>query len=151
EGLLRLTRTESKGKMVHEVCAITEKGIGYLLSQVSPKQVLEDLVRTLEARQTQVGELVAAAQRTQASFEELKTSAEKVLCQVEQPTPLERPAGHDWVGAVLDHLTAWQNARAFEDCPLPDLYQKARELTPALTIGRFHDGIRLLHDQKEIY
>jgi hypothetical protein len=151
EGLLRVTRTESKGRFVQAFCAITEKGLAYLASQVSPKKVLEDFVRTLEARQTQVGDLVTAAQRTQASFEALKASAEKVLHQVQDPASGDKPAGQDWARAVLDHLAAWQTARAFEDCPLPDLYQKAREITPALTIGRFHDGLRLLHDQKQIY
>src|SRR5262249_42526139 len=40
---------------------------------------LEDLVRALEARQAQVGELVASARRTQAAFEGLRATAEQVL------------------------------------------------------------------------
>src|SRR5262245_38100059 len=61
EGYFRVVRTQTKGKAVHEVCALTEKGLAFLLSQVSPKQVLEELLRTLDARQAQVGELVTAA------------------------------------------------------------------------------------------
>ena len=79
QGYLRVVRTETRGKTVHEVCAVSEKGLAYLLSQVSPKQVLEDLVRALEARQAQFGELVQAAQAAQASLDALKTNAQQVL------------------------------------------------------------------------
>jgi hypothetical protein len=40
EGYLHVLRTETKGKTSTEVCALTEKGLAYLLAQVSPKQVL---------------------------------------------------------------------------------------------------------------
>src|SRR5690349_11316932 len=76
EGLLHLVGTEPRGKAVQERWAITERGLAYLLRQASPKQVLEDLVRTLEARQGQVAELVATAQQTRASLEALKAAAE---------------------------------------------------------------------------
>jgi hypothetical protein len=155
EGFLRVARTETKGKTVQEVCAITDKGLAYLLSQVSPKQVLEDFVRALEARQSQVGDLVATARQTQASFEALRASAEKVLHQVQSAGPGDKTAGpapaDTWTRLVLDHLTRWQEARASEDCSLPELYSKARETAPALTIGNFHDGLRRLYDQEQIF
>ena len=37
-----------------------------------------------------------------------------------------------------------------EDCPLPELYHKAQEASPGLSIGRFHDGLRKLHAQEQI-
>src|SRR5262245_36057467 len=49
EDYVRVVRSAPRGKTVQEICAITEKGLAYLLSQVSPKQVLEDLVRALDA------------------------------------------------------------------------------------------------------
>jgi len=174
EGYLRVVRTESKGKNVYEVCAITEKGLAYLLSQVSAKQVLEDFVRALEARQAQVGDLVAAARQAQASLDGLRATVETVLHAVGtgQPTvaskngkapapgeaagrahgsPGETPAADTWTAAVLSHLTQWQASGASEDCPLPDLYRHARTAAPALTVGQFHDGLRRLHDQEQIY
>jgi hypothetical protein len=39
-GWLRVVRTIPRGKTVQEVCALTEKGLAYLASQASPKQVL---------------------------------------------------------------------------------------------------------------
>jgi len=153
EGFLQVTHTElggTRGKGVQEICALTDKGLAHLLSQVSPKQVLEDFVRALEARQNQVGDLVAAAQRTESSFHMLKANAEKVLHQV-QAASSESATAPGWARTVLDHLARWQAARASEDCPLPELYHKAREAAPTLTIGAFHDCLRRLHDQEQIY
>jgi hypothetical protein len=155
EGLIQLTRTETRGKATVDVCALSDKGLNYLLSQVSPKEVLEDLVRVLEARQTQVDELIATAQQVHSSVEALKAAAEHVLKQLRtHPTPVAgAPANGDdlWTGTILNHLAGWHQARKSEDCPLPELYQKARQATPSLTVGHFHDGLRLLHDQGQIY
>ena len=58
---------------------LTEKGLTYLLSQVSPRQVLEDFVRTLEARRNQTDDLLNVARQMQQGIEALKTNVEKVL------------------------------------------------------------------------
>jgi hypothetical protein len=63
-GYLRAVTTEAQGKRVRELCTITEKGMACLLNQVSPRQVLEDLVRALEARQAQLGGLVTSARQS---------------------------------------------------------------------------------------
>jgi hypothetical protein len=156
EGYLRAVRTETKGKATREICAITEKGLAYLLSQVSPKQVLEDLVRALEARQGQTSELLATAQQMQAGLDALKATAEKVLQQVHKPAPAVSAAtssnGSDtWIAALLAYLGRWQASGASEDCPLPDLYRHAKQTAPPLTIGHFHDGLRQLHETEQIY
>src|SRR5262245_55790304 len=72
EGLLRTVRTETRGRTPLEVCAITEKGLAYLLHQVSPRQVLEEFVRALRDRQTQTDELLSAACRMQEGFDALR-------------------------------------------------------------------------------
>src|SRR5262249_17470822 len=109
-GYLRVVGTETKGKAPAEVCAITEKGLAFLLSQVSPRQVLEDFVRTLEARQTQMGDLVAAARQTQATLEALKATVEKVLQRLSKPSsgpPVGGPGtngSETWKGTLLSYL-----------------------------------------------
>lgn len=154
EGFLQVIRTETKGKASQEICGITEKGLAYLLEQVNPKRVLEDLVRALEGRQGQVDELLAAARLTQAGFEALKAVAEKVLRHI-QTSAAKAPGGKEkapnWTGAILDYLTRWQETKTSEDCSLPELYQKARETALDLTIGHFHDGLRQLHTAQHIY
>jgi hypothetical protein len=153
EGLLRVVRTESKGKASVDVCTITDKGLAHLLGQVSPRQILEDFIRTLEAKQSQVGELLMIARQMQAGIDALKLSAERVLQRMQQAnavsTPCVNGSSHDaesWTDAVLDHLARWS-----EDCPLPELFREAQRLAAALTIGRFHDGLRRLLDAGQIY
>ncbi len=46
----------TRSKAPVETFAITEKGYAYLFSQVSPRPVLEDLLRSLEKRQAEVAQ-----------------------------------------------------------------------------------------------
>jgi hypothetical protein len=158
--LVKVVRTETRGKAVQEVCALTEKGLAYLLSQVSPRQLLEDLVRAVESRQAQLTDLVATARQSHASLDAVKSLAEKVLQQVGQPgngpaaLPGERagsaPNGAETCGAaVLAYLGRRQESA--EDCPLPELYQAARQAYPKLSVGQFHDVLRQQHEQERVY
>jgi hypothetical protein len=174
EGFLRVLRTESRGKRSREFCAITEKGLAYLLSQVSPKQVLEDFVRTLHSHQAQVGELLANARRWQVDFDALKATAEKVLMKVNsgpwavdsvngkaggcsgtgsgaQPrsdSDLSTPLGPLF---LLKHLQQWHDSGASGDCPLPELFRRTHQHGGPFSIGQFHDELRRLHEQERIY
>ena len=154
------------------LCTITDKGLAYLLSQVSPRQVLEDFVRALETRRQQSDELLDLAQRMRHSLDALKTNVEKVLQQVHQtegsaergglkalfanflgdsdvsrPVPSASACGAAIHDAVLAELTRWQDSGASEDCPLPHLYRQVS----APSIGEFHDALRQLHDREKIY
>jgi hypothetical protein len=156
EGYLRVVATQPKGKAVQELCAITEKGLAFLLSQLSPKAVLENLVRALESRQSQFGELVASAQQTQSAFNALKATVEKVLHEVGKapPAPELAPSGNglgSGKALVLSYLTQWTASRPAEDCPLSEVYEHARKQLPTLTIGRFHDSVRQLYEEQKIY
>jgi hypothetical protein len=128
--------------------ALTDKGLAYLLSQSSPRQVLEDLVRALEQRQSQAAELLGAAQCMRETLDGLKTTAEKVLRAV--PPPASAAEGDAGKEAVLALLARRQAAQTDGDCPLPELYRQARQTAPALTIGGFHDALRQLHDAARI-
>lgn len=159
-GYLRPLRTESRGKSVQDICAITEQGLAHLLSEVNPRQVLETLVRAVNERRDQLAELTRTAEHTCAGLDALRATAEKVLSELRErpapplPLPPDRsqaaPNGSDaWTGAVLTLLDARRSA--LEDCPLPELYRVARQAQPSLSIGRFHDGLRKLHEQEKIY
>src|SRR5262249_44280668 len=146
EQFVKVVRTDSRGKAVQEVCAITEKGLAYLLTQANPRAVLEDLVRALESRQAQLGELVAAARQAQSSMEAFKALASTVLQQVARQGngqangSLHGPNGAAaWDATALAHLQRRQTDGALEDCPLPELFQAALTVAPKLTLGQFHD------------
>jgi hypothetical protein len=152
-------------------CAITDKGVSYLLAQVSPRQVLEDLVRVLEARQAQFDDLLAAARESRAALDALKASAERVLqlvARAEKPAGLSAlftafrgdgaaangsaaPQGTDVENSILAHLARWQDSGALEDCPLPQLYRGCAADVPGLSVGRFHDALRQLEHTGRVY
>jgi hypothetical protein len=157
EGYLRVLRTEAKGKTTHEICAITEKGLAFLLGQASPNQVLEDLVGKLAAFRSEMGELLTAARTMQAGFDAFQATTEKALEQLRKPSSIPAPSnGHansaeTWLGTLLSDLATWQAAHPAEDCKLADLYRQAQRVAASLTIGQFHDGLRRLVDQGKIY
>jgi len=156
--------------------AVTDKGLSYLFNQVSPRQVLEDLVRVLENRQGEVVQLLDCARRMQAGFDALKANAERVLQNLRQPpangatgnlgnqfraflqeataapVPPAAAATGAIVQAVVEQLGHWQKAcGASEDCPLPDLFRQVESRLPRLSAGVFHDVLRQLHDSGQIY
>jgi hypothetical protein len=169
-----------KTKPGAEGFVITDKGLSFLLAEANPRPVLEDLVRVLEARQAQTTELLHLAGRMRTDLLNLKTAAERVLqqvprtealtatlqttgtgdrvpCEVERrenvgprtaPTADQVAALHR---AVLSHLGRWQSSGATEDYPLAELFRHLQAGIPGLTIGRFHDALRDLHDADRIY
>jgi hypothetical protein len=159
QGLLRTVRTETKGRTTQEICTITEKGLAFLLEQSNPKQVLESLIGALDARRAQISELIDSARRTQAGFESLKSTAEKVLQQLQQrPAPAagdnatNNGNGSDPAqNTIRGHLGRWQASGALEDCPLPLLYQNVSGSGPRLTVGQFHDALRRLQERRQVY
>jgi hypothetical protein len=163
----------------HPLCTITEKGLAYLLNQVSPHQVLEDFVRALEARRKQADDLLTRARQMQHSIDSLKTNVEKVLHHIYQPDASTERGGVGSLKALfagflqetdssrgaadactsttalhdimLAELTRWQSSGASEDCPLPHLYRHLTVKAPSCSIGHFHDALRRLHDLGDIY
>jgi hypothetical protein len=156
-GLLRVLRTEARGKQTCEICGITEKGLAHLLAQVGTRPVLEDFVRALEARRQETGALLDAAKNIQANLESLKGTVERVLRQSGKAA--DKPVGaavsangsSTWKPFVLSYLGQWRSGSALEDCPIPELYRKALQSKADLTVGQFHDGLRSLHEQEQIY
>jgi hypothetical protein len=166
QGYLQIVRTENRGRTVHEICAITEKGLAYLLLQVSPKQVLEDLVRALHSQHAPVGELVATVRHWQASIDACKSLVNKVLYQgcengwigangkaekviASHPSPATEELWIDLRQAILTRLHEWRESDAAGDCPLPELFRLVQR--DWVTIGQFHDQLRALHEQQQIY
>jgi hypothetical protein len=154
-----------KPKTTTEICLLTDKGLAWLLSQTSPREVLEDFIRALEARQAQAVDLLAGLRRMQTGFDALKAGAETVLERMARAN--DGPAATDGLmdrflrfhqGQTADartilmaRLKEWQASGASEDCPLPELFQRSQGGAPDLTIGAFHDELRRLHDAGLLY
>jgi hypothetical protein len=157
--------------------------MSFLLQEANPRQVLEDLVRALEARQVQTGELIKLASQMRADILQLTTTVDRVLQQVPRTESLTasfqmqaavngdrlpsepmapRPGGSprrsptaehvaDLHRAIVSRLDRWQASGASEDYPVAQLFRHLQEAIPGLTIGRFHDALRDLHDAERIY
>lgn len=180
EGWLQPLPTDSaqevappKKKPGQEPWTLTEKGLAYLLNQVSPRHVLEDFVRALETRQEPLAELLTAAQRMQTTVVALKANAEKVLQLFATPSngttttgslnalfaqflqEAQRTTAVEASSSCCDllaPLARWQTTSgAAEDCPLPELFRQVQAATPGLTIGAFHDELRRLLESGKIY
>lgn len=137
DGLLRRL---GEGKV--ERCAITEKGLQYLVDSQSPKPVLEDLVRVFEERREQVDELLAQAKSMAASLNGLQSTLAAVL-----PKVASARLPFDPCAEVLEALAVWSSGVG-EDCPLPELHSR---LASRPTLGTFHDALRTLHRSGRIY
>jgi hypothetical protein len=147
QDLLRTVRTQTRGQAVEEVVTITAKGLDHLLKQSSPRQVLEDLVRALERRERQLGELVSAAQEARNSLDAMKGLAATVLKHVQSTTERVPPG---LAAAILQVLGEWHAVQPSKDCPLPHLY-RALDSAALPPVGAFHDSLRQLHEQGRIY
>jgi hypothetical protein len=56
-----------------------------------------------------------------------------------------------WKPCILSYLARWKASGALEDCPIPELYRQAVQFAHVLSVGQFHDGLRSLHEQEQIY
>ncbi|MCI0704145.1 MAG: PadR family transcriptional regulator [Planctomycetia bacterium] len=110
--LVSVIATDTKGKSPRELYSLTEKGWEFLLAAVNPKQVLEDFVRVLEARQGEVGELLDTARRMAESLQGLKEAVTRVLPgvsagKIQKPTPNPSlQGGEKEVRALLERTGA---------------------------------------------
>jgi hypothetical protein len=150
EGYLRVVHTETRGKTSQELCSLTDKGLSWLLQHASARQVLEDFIRAIEAREQQLG-------RIQAGLDVLRSNADRVLqhlLQQEQSAAAARSSTREaaaWEQIAISYLRGRQESAAGGDCPLPELYRHLQASVPGLSIGQFHDGLRRLLEQQQIY
>ena len=84
---------QGKKKSLPPSWCLTEKGLAHLLCQVSPREVLNDLVRALEGREHQIKELVAAANQAGEQLAGLRSVTETVLRQIVPVEALDGATG----------------------------------------------------------
>lgn len=155
-GLLRVLRTEVKGKSTLEYCSLTEKGLAFLLEQSSPRPVLEAILQAIDACKSRINAWIADVNDSHKYLEGLRGLAERVLDHMQKPEASLPPwarngHAHDPQLRIVELLRTWQSARKIGDYPLPELYEQARAGCPKLTLGQFHDALRALHNRREVY
>jgi len=161
QGYLRVLRTENKGKASWEVCAISEKGLAFLLAEQSPKLVLEALVRAVDEQRSRIDDVAVLLQATQEHLDGLRAAAEHALKQIQQPQAAPPPSAPvnnsngkpapSFAADLLERLQQWHDAGALGDCPLSHLQRNLVEKHPHTSIGQFHDVLRQLSENEKIY
>ncbi len=138
--------------------SITPRGLDHLLAHQSPRQVLEDFVRVLEARHEQARDLLVTAKKMLAGIEGLSATLLPVLERIGAERKAEAPHRGGEGFAPLPPLDPCETILAAlaqrtgpGDCPLPDLYRAASGRLPGLTLGAFHDALRKLEQQGRVY
>lgn len=145
EGYLEVVRTEQKGKSTLEHCTLTPKGMGYLLAEGDPEQILGDFIRAVEKRESQIEVLLTVTRELQGELRSLRRNVSTVFDHF-------RPSGEIPSDALICQvLQHWSSQSVAGDCPLPELIAHCREQCPSLTTGAFHDALRRLHEQEQIY
>jgi hypothetical protein len=129
-----------------ELWAASQRGLDQLLAECDPRELFEDCVRAIEARQEQLEDVRATVSRIHANLDGLRAAVERLL-PVLRPSPRD---AHTVDRAVELALSRWQ-AEAGEDCPLPELFRQVELVRSELTAGEFHDALRRLHAAGRIY
>jgi hypothetical protein len=166
EGLLDVTRTEAKGKTAIEWVRLSARGQQFLNESESPLRALEEVRRALTTTAEGVplwlanmqaelhtlgGRLADDAQRWLHTLDALSQRVDQALRRVESES-LQLPNGTPilpWAGDAL----AWLERRRVADpspCPLPELFAGLREKYTTLSLGDFHDGLRLLQRSRTL-
>lgn len=148
---LQTVRTEPRGKTITTYVALTPAGSAYLLEQSDPKPLLEQVQTRLKCEESHLQEVQSQVRTAFQTMESLRHRVEQLASMFDQrqvvQTRISVPA---WEDSLTEYLTRRQDARPAEDCPLPELYQQARQIVPELSVGTFHDGLRRLHADRRI-
>jgi hypothetical protein len=165
DGLLEITRTETKGKTTTEWVRVTPRGVEFLHQHESPVQALHDLRAALQMTQEGIpiwiGEL---KKELQAQGDRLTQQAHKIAHQIDALSlrvaealqraetgaplaPVDVAALLPWGPRALDYLDKRKTSGVDHPCPLPELFAALREQQPTLTITEFHAGLKRLHDR----
>ena len=154
EGLLRVIDFDNKGRGAREVCVLTEKGMQFLLRQANPRQIVEDFVRVLEDRQSEVEQLGDSVTRMADGLQSIRETLKHVLPRLTESGTDASPGRASGDGLISDikcRLAEWHaGAEASQDIPLPVLFARL-ESNGRVSIGQFHDALRQLHDDHQIY
>ncbi len=159
-GFLTVTRTEARGKSQVEYCAVTDKGMAFLLDGANPRCVLEAMLHALDARRADQAELLEQTRRTQAALDAMQATLAKVLarCDDAGTTFPGRPAQKLYAAPleeirarILEHLERWRDTGSLDDCPLPEMFQRLEKSVAGLTVGFYHDALRDLHEQERVF
>jgi hypothetical protein len=168
DGLLEITRTETKGKTTIEWVRLAPRGVEFLHEHESPVHALHELREALRSNQQAIPiwlsemrsgfqafeeQLAADAQKWTQRLEALSRRVEETLKRIEAALPLlpaEVTEAVPWGIDALNYLDRRRNGGAPHDCPLPELFAALVHQHPSLSVTSFHDGLRRLRERRAL-
>ena len=168
DGLLEITRTETKSKTSIDWVRLTPRGVEFLHEHESPVHALHELRDTLRVNRQAIpawlgdiraglqqlhDRLAADAEKWTQRLETLGRRVEETLKRIEAAQPLlpaEVAEAVPWGIDALNYLDRRHNGGAPNDCPLPELFAALVEQNPGLSVGSFHEGLRRLHQRRAL-
>lgn len=168
DGLLEITRTETRGKFLFEWVRITPKGIAFVDKHDTPKATLRELKAVLGETRTGVpawmAEVKAEVAAVGAAFEakanamilrldDLARRVEAALRRADAERPVVREPVRQlvpWAADALEYLDQRDGAGAAWVCPLSELFNAVAFKHPGLTLAEFHAGLKRLADVRAI-
>ena len=155
-----------KGATKKEKYRLSADGVRAVLEGSETQQLLRGLgeglnkqVDNMKAVRDQIGELlqhfgpvaesVAALQRRvqPPSLEDIRKQLGNTATP---PAASPQPSSSAWLERVPQLAAEQRNRDRFQPISLPALFQKIRAELPSLTLGQFHDGLRLLREKGRI-
>ncbi len=164
DGLLEVSRAETRGKSVVEWVTLTPRGVNFVHEQESPVHVLRELRRELAIGRDGVpawlahmrqellsfgNRLADDAQQYMRRLDSLSQRVEEALRRAEAAAPAVSDGLAGAVPWAVDAL-AYLERRPPGDCPLPELFAALRETHPDLTLNKYQDGLLRLHDRRAL-
>ncbi|MEZ6141104.1 MAG: hypothetical protein R3B84_11085 [Zavarzinella sp.] len=162
-GWLQVISEDTRGKQPVEICTITPAGREYLVAQSNPTQLLEDCVRVLELKSEELANIQGTLQHLETAISSLKLLVTDCISQLATDRKIAVPSRPTQVvdqaakpmealpGFVMNQLKQWaMGDRTSPDYPLPQLYQ-AVTTQQHISIGAYHDLLRGMHQQAQIY
>lgn len=166
DGLLEVSRRETKGKTVIDWVRITPRGVAFLHEYDTPERVLQALRASLHDARAEVPlwktELLQSVQAMgQQLAEESRRFSERLEALARRVEEALRMLAHNRPGVpeflttevpwALD-LLAYLERRREEPygCALPELFTAVVALHPALSITDFHHGMRRLQEHRVV-
>jgi hypothetical protein len=168
DGLLEVSRTETKGKTAIEWVRLTPAGVDFLGAHAAPGPALEQLHAALDAARHELpawqqavrselqavsDQLTAQARRFEQRLEGLARQVEEALARLEKERA-QLPDGVadavPWARDAVDYLENRRTGGAASDCALPELFAALQRQHADLSVTAFHDGLRRLQEGRAL-
>jgi hypothetical protein len=154
---------QGKGKSRKPKYRLTPQGAQAVLDHGQPLVILRTLAEVLKQQSDTFRALNEHIGRLLGSVEPLRETVSMLAKRLEPPnvaalvrgmqaptSPAPSSNSADWLDAAVNLASQQVQRDRYQPLSLPQLYATLKQTRPGLTLGEFHDGLRLLRDRGRI-